>query len=329
MSDLNLLNGLNEGDAEMEYTTLGRTGLKVSVAGLGCGGPSRLGLRENKSERECVALIRQALDLGVNFLDTAEVYGTEEIVGKAVAEISRDRVVLSTKKKFPLDDPRDPAGEVRKSLEQSLRRLGTDYIDVYHAHGVEPEDYAYASTKLLPVLWKMRDEGKIRFIAISEAFVEDAGHRMLAEALEDGRWDVVMVGFSMLNPSARRRVFAKTLKENIGTLVMFAVRRALSQPDRLKAIVADLVQKGVIAPGSVNTEDPLDFVRRNGGAATLPEAAYRFCRHEPGVDVVLTGTGNAEHLKANVEAILKPALPSGVRQELAVLFGTLDHLTGN
>ena len=141
----------------MDYTTLGRTGLKVSVAGLGCGGPSRLGLRDNKSQRDCVALVRQAIDLGVNFLDTAEVYGTEEIVGKAIAEIPRDRIVISTKKKFPLDDPSDPAGEVRKSLEQSLRRLRTDYIDIYHAHGVEPGDYAYASSKLLPVLLRMRE----------------------------------------------------------------------------------------------------------------------------------------------------------------------------
>jgi len=326
---LNVLNGLNHSGVEMEYTTLGSTGLKVSVAGLGCGGPSRLGLRDSKPQRDCVALVRQALDLGVNFLDTAEVYGTEEIVGKAIAEIPRDRIVLSTKKKFPLDDPSDPAGEVRKSLEQSLRRLGTDYIDVYHAHGVEPGDYAYASSKLLPVLLRMREEGKIRFVAISEAFVEDSGHRMLAEALEDGRWDVVMVGFNILNPSARNRVFAKTLQENVGTLVMFAVRRALSQPDRLKAIVAELLQKGAIPRASVNADDPLDFLRQEGGAPTLPEAAYRFCRHEQGVDVVLTGTGNSEHLRENVEAILKPALPSGVLQRLETIFGNLDTLTGN
>ena len=93
----------------MDYTTLGRTGLKVSVAGLGCGGPSRLGMRDNKSQRECVAIVRQALDLGVNFLDTAEVYGTEEIVGKAVAAVPRDKVIISTKLKFPLADPSAPA----------------------------------------------------------------------------------------------------------------------------------------------------------------------------------------------------------------------------
>jgi L-galactose dehydrogenase len=79
----------------------------------------------------------------------------------------------------------------------------------------------------------------------------------------------------------------------------------------------------------VNPDDPLDFLRQEGDAPTLPEAAYRFCRHEQGVDVVLTGTGNSAHLQANVEAILKPALPSGVLQRLKTIFGNLDTLTGN
>ncbi len=85
----------------MEYTTLGRTGLRVSMAGLGCGGPSRLGRRDNKSDEECIALVRQALDLGVNFVDTAESYGTEEIVGKAIAAVPREKIIVSTKKAFP------------------------------------------------------------------------------------------------------------------------------------------------------------------------------------------------------------------------------------
>jgi len=103
----------------MEYAVLGRTGLKVSVAGLGCGGPSRLGLRRNKSQKEAIALVRQALDLGVNFLDTAEVYGTEEIVGKGISAIPRDQVVISAKKAFPLADPGDPVREVRKGIDNA------------------------------------------------------------------------------------------------------------------------------------------------------------------------------------------------------------------
>ncbi|HMF49825.1 MAG TPA: aldo/keto reductase, partial [Candidatus Saccharimonadales bacterium] len=82
----------------MEYTTLGRTGLRVSVVGLGCGGPSRLGMRNDaQSADNAVALVKQALDLGVNFLDTAQTYGTEPILGKAIAGVPRDRLVISTK----------------------------------------------------------------------------------------------------------------------------------------------------------------------------------------------------------------------------------------
>jgi aryl-alcohol dehydrogenase-like predicted oxidoreductase len=313
----------------MEYTTLGRTGLKVSVAGLGCGGPSRLGLRDNRSRGDSVSLVRQALDLGVNFLDTAEAYGTEEIVGNAIAGVPRDRVILSTKKTLPGAAHPDPEAEIRKGLEQSLKLLGTDYVDLYHLHGVELKDYDFAKKRLIPAMRRLQAEGKVRFVGVTEGFVPEPSHGMLRQSLPEDPWDVVMVGFNLLNPSARNTVFPLTMKHRVGVLGMFAVRRALSQPERLKAIVAGLIQKGAVARDSLNVNDPLDFVREESGAATLPEAAYRFCRHEQGVDVVLTGTGNPEHLKANVEAILKPALPKSVRQRLETIFGNLDYLTGN
>src|SRR5713226_766100 len=313
----------------MEYVALGRTGVKVSVAGLGCGGPSRLGLRDNKSEKECIALIRQAMDLGVNFLDTAEVYGTEEIVGKAIAAVPRDQIIISTKKAFPLADPRDPAGEVRKSLEQSLRRLRTDYIDVYHVHGVEPQDYDYARTKVLPVLLKLREQGKIRSIGITEAFVEDTTHRMLQRALKDDYWDVVMAGFNMLNQSASKSLLPLTRERGVGVLVMFAVRKALSRPERLREVWAALVKKGLVDRDACNPEEPLDFLLRDGKASSIIDAAYRFCRHEPGVHVVLTGTGSADHLKANIESLTKSPLPAAVTARLKEIFARVDSVTGN
>src|ERR1700704_2131023 len=81
----------------MQYTTLGKTGLKVSVAGLGCGGNSRIGLGTGFTEAQSIALVREALDLGVNFLDTAVSYGTEGLIGKAIKGRRRDQVVISTK----------------------------------------------------------------------------------------------------------------------------------------------------------------------------------------------------------------------------------------
>ena len=84
----------------MEYTTLGKTGLRISVAGLGCGGPSRLGMRNDpQSEKNAIGIIKQALELGVNFLDTAQTYGTEPVVGKAISGVPRTSLVIST---FPI-----------------------------------------------------------------------------------------------------------------------------------------------------------------------------------------------------------------------------------
>jgi aryl-alcohol dehydrogenase-like predicted oxidoreductase len=288
-----------------------------------------LGQATGKSEKHSIALVRQALDMGINLLDTAEVYGTEPIVGKAMNGLPRDQLVISTKKLPPPPNHPDPRGELEKGLEQSLRRLRTDYVDIYHLHGVRPEEYGYAQDTLAPVLLRMREEGKIRSVGITEAFTSDPGHQMLQQALKAECWDVMMVGFNLLNPSARSRVFSKTLEKNIGILGMFAVRRALSQPAHLKALIAGLEQRGLVDPGSYDTDKPLGFLTQEGKAATIPEAAYRYCRHEPGVHVVLTGTGNPDHLKANVASLLKAPLGQADLQRLEEIFGRVDSISGN
>jgi L-galactose dehydrogenase len=78
-----------------------------------------------------------------------------------------------------------------------------------------------------------------------------------------------------------------------------------------------------------DSEEPLDFLLKETDAATIPEAAYRFCRHQRGIDVVLFGTGNPAHLKENIAAILNPPLPQSILDKLKRIFGDLDHLTGN
>src|SRR5215475_9515469 len=127
----------------MQYTTLGKTNLKVSVAGLGCGGNSRVGLGAGLSEAQSVALVRAALDLGVNFIDTAMVYGTEGIVGKAIKGRTRDSIVVSTKSHYGSFDGKEvlPATAIVANLEASLRALGTPYVDIFHIHGLSPQLY--------------------------------------------------------------------------------------------------------------------------------------------------------------------------------------------
>lgn len=309
----------------MDYTVLGRTGLKVTVMGIGCGGPSRVGQHAGRTEAESVDIVRQALDAGINFIDTSERYGTEEIVGKAIKGIDRGSVVLSTKKGTRECITPD---DVRKSLEGSLKRLGTDYIDIYHLHGVILPDYDYLVSEIAPTLHKMRQQGKIRFIGITERFSPDPQHLMLQRALQDDIWDVMMVGFNMLNQSARDRVFAKTIDKNIGVLIMFAVRLALSRPERLNQVIAELIDRKQVDPSDIDEHDPLGFLVHEDGAVSLPDAAYRFCRYEPGTHVTLSGTGDSDHLKANIESFYRPPLPHEDRMKLEHIFRDVDSVSG-
>ena len=305
----------------MEYTTLGRTGLEVSVAGLGCGGNSRLGLGSGKSEREAIALVREAWDLGVNIFDTAAVYGTEEVLGKALKGLPRERLVVATKARFGRLTPQETVA----SLDKSLSLLGTDYIDVFQLHGVTPNAYEHAREIMAPALLKERDKGKFRFLGITESSPHDPESRMIGQAVADGIWDTAMVGFHMLHQNARRAVFPLTMKARVGTLLMFVVRNIFSQPERLRSTVRELAASGQLPDWLGREENPLGFLVHEGGATSVTDAAYRFARHEPGVDVVLFGTGEIAHLKSNIKSILSPPLPEADRARLAELFG---HLSG-
>ena len=311
----------------MQKVTLGRTGLEVGVAGLGCGGHSRLGMRTGHDEAHAVRIVEKALDLGIDFIDTARAYRTETAVGKAIRG-KRDQVVLSTKALFPRVDPASGAQDLRKSIEKSLRRLGTETIDIFHLHGVTPDQYDASVEVLLPELERQREAGKIRFLGITEYFNKDPSHQMLQRALQDDHFDVVMVGFSLLNPSARQSVFPATREHDVGTLIMFAVRKALSQPEALHGIVAKLLDDDRITADLIDTDDPLGFLASHPEVSSTIQAAYRYCRHQPGAHVVLTGTSSEEHLEENVASILAPALPEELLDRLHRIFGGVDHVTG-
>ena len=307
----------------MEYRSLGKTGLTVSVAGLGCGGNSRLGLGRGASFDDCVAVVRTAVDLGVNFLDTAEAYGTEEIVGAAARSHGRDRLVISTKAIFRAGD--DTGETVTRRVEAGLRRLGLDYVDIFHFHAVSPAAYDHHRDVLAPALLKLRKQGKVRHIGITETSPNDPEQKMLARAIQEAPWEVTMLAYSLMNQGARHRIFPVTRRRGIGTLLMFVVRNLFSKAAYRHDIFATLVEQGHLDSSILADGDPLGFLVAEGTAESITDAAYRYARHEQGVDVVLFGTGNKAHVKDNVDSILRPPLPSWIIERLHATFG---HLTG-
>ena len=205
--------------------------------------------------------------------------------------------------------------------------MGTDHVDVFNLHGVLAKQYSHAY-ELGPVMLEQKAKGKIRHIGITENPIEDYDHDTMKSVLRDPLWEVVMVGFSMMYQNARKLVFPVTREKGIGTLLMFAVRSIFADPPRIAREMRELAAKGAVEKWLGETPDPLGFLIHEGGAANVTEAAYRFVRHEPGVDVVLFGTGDAGHLRTNVASLLKPPLPEADRAKLAALFGHLANGIG-
>jgi aryl-alcohol dehydrogenase-like predicted oxidoreductase len=307
----------------LQYTTLGKTGLKVSVAGLGCGGNSRVGLGSGLPTAQSVALVREAIDLGVTFIDTAEAYGTEHIVGGAIAELDRGSVVISTKCHINEGGAPRSGAQAVASLDASLKKLNTDYVDVFLLHGVPPSAYDRVRAELAPALEREKEKGKIRHLGLSETSPNDPEHTMLQRALADPTWGVVMFAFHMLNQAARTKVFPQTKARGVGTLLMFVVRNIFSRPGLLAETMDRLVAEGKVPAEFGGKADPLDFLVHDGGAASVVDAAYRFARREPGSEVVLFGTGNREHLRSNIASILGPPLPRADVEKLYAYFGAL------
>jgi len=313
---------------EVETRTLGRTGLAVSLLGLGAGGNSRLGLAAGLDQAHAADVVRAALDLGLTLIDTARVYGTERAVGLALRG-RRDGVVVSSKSPY-LDEAGNllNADVFTRNLDASLQALGLEWIDLYFIHGLQAEKYEAARERFLPVLERARQAGKLRFFGLTEQFEHDTRHEMLQMALRDEGWDVFMVGYNLINPSARERVLVEARRKGVATLGMFAVRRGLIDPAWLRKLLARLAKAGEIDPALAEQEDLMAALGLAGVCESLSEAAYRFSAFAPGMDVVLSGTSNAEHLRLNLEAVRRGPLPPGALARLEELFGRVESVSG-
>ena len=209
-------------------------------------------------------------------------------------------------------------------MEASLKRLGLDYVDVFHFHAVSPAAYEHHHDVLAPALVRLKEQGKVRHVGITETGPNDPEQKMLARAIQEAPWEVTMLAYSLMNQGARHKIFPETQRRGIGTLLMFVVRNIFSNAAYRADIFAKLVEQGDL-DASILAEAIRSGSSWQGAAQSITDAAYRYARHERGVDVVLFGTGNKAHVKDNIDSILRPPLPPAIVERLHASFG---HLKG-
>ena len=309
----------------MKYRILGRTGYKVSLISLGSGGNSELGQLRGMDDSFVIRLIHKALDWGINYFDTSPIYGrSEELLGKALRGIEKNSFILATKVAASEGAYVAAPEDVRLSLEKSLTKLKVDAIDIAQFHHLLPQEYRYAFNDLLPVMLKMKEQGKIRHIGVTECPPLDFKHEMLAMALKEDVFDTIMVGYNLLGPGAEDYVLPAACKKNIGVVCMIAVRKALSNPAYLESRIKYAKDKGLIAPGALPEKDPLSCLLK-GGVDSLPAAGYKFAAAHRAVSTVLTGTGSIEHLEANIRSVLGTPLSEKDIDRIRTIFGKVNE----
>ncbi len=279
----------------MKYRTLGRTGLSVSALGLGTVElgrdwgievPGEYGL---PGEEDALALLRRAVALGVNFLDTARYYGkSEERLGRFLASMGRDASAVYVATKVPMNKKEGLAAMRRgmsSDLEASLKALGREPLDLVQLHSAKLEDIRDAEA--WEVLEKARLAGKLRFIGAT--FYDPAAVRA---AVESGAYDTVQPTYNLGMPQAGEAIDLAE-KAKVGVIVKTPLGKGLLSYKREHA-GEDLAE-------SRRAVDGLKFLER--GDQTLPQAAIRYCLARPGVSTVIAGTQRIRHLEENADAV--------------------------
>jgi 1-deoxyxylulose-5-phosphate synthase len=300
----------------MKYVKLGRSGLDVSVLCLGCmsfgvaeSGPHAWTLDEEQSR----SIIRQAFEQGINFLDTANAYSagtSEEIVGRAVSDFgNRDEVVIATKVFAPMRRGRNAAGLSRKAIftevEASLRRLGTDYIDLYQIHRFDPKTPIEETVEALHDLVR---SGKVRYVGASSMFAWQFSKALYTAELQNWTRFVSMQNhYNLLNREEEREMLPLCVDQGIGVLPWSPLARgrltrdwddvtARSQTDEFGKSLYDTASSDRVI---------VERVAELAAKRDRPRAqiALAWLLHKPEVTSPIVGVTRPQHLDDAIAAV--------------------------
>ena len=326
----------------MELRNLGKTGLRVSTLGFGCGNVGGLIIRGTVAEREHA--VARAMELGVNYFDTAPSYGdgeSERNLGQVLKSL-RARVQVGTKFRLDPPDLHDIAGAVGRSLDASLKRLDMERVDLFQLHnrietarGRGALSVGDVLNEVVPAVQKLRQQGKVGFCGMT-ALGET---RALHQAIDGGTIDTAQVCYNLLNPSAGAQVPAGFPAQDFGRLLDRTRER------RMGVIVIRVLAGGALSgvearhPVAVPTVDPIatapdyrtDVARaqalgalvREGHVENLMEASIRLAVGSDAVSTVLVGYSSLEHLEAAAAAVNRGPLPAAALQRLTALWSGL------
>src|SRR5450432_1044298 len=286
----------------MQYRTLGRTGIKVSPY---CLGAMMFGAGGNSDHDDSIRIIHKALDAGINFIDTADRYSrgeSEEIVGKALKG-RRDDIVLATKVNGPMGDDPNQQGNSRRwiirEVEASLRRLQTDYIDLYQIHRPSPDTDI---EETLSALTDLMRAGKVRVIGSSTFPVSEIVEaQWVAERRGLARFRTEQPPYSILSRSIEREVLPICEKYGIGVMVWSPLAKGMLTGRYRKGQPLPDTVRAKFLPKQMSDERQLDAVEQlivvaEAAGLSLTHMAMAFVTAHPSVTSAIIGPRTMEHL---------------------------------
>ena len=298
----------------MEYTNLGSTGLKVSRICLGCMTYGSSSWRQwVLNEEEGRPFIKQAIEQGINFFDTADMYSlgkSEEVLGRALKDFgpSRDRMVIATKVFFPLGDDPNQKGLSRKhimhAIDDSLRRLGTDYVDLYQIHRF---DYETPIEETLVALHDVVKSGKARYIGASSMFAWQFAQMLnTSERLGITRFVTMQNHYNLVYREEEREMVPLCQAEGVGLLPWSPLARGLLAGNRkaqtLRSKEDDYSKKLYTQEADDRVVDCVAQVAKDRGVPPA-QIALAWLLQKSQVTAPIVGASKPHHLQDAVAAV--------------------------